>query len=110
MKKFDQTQIDKVYFGTSNPNLGYYEYIPITSNKMFIFNLIRNRKIKLYTRTIKRHVRRYFSNQNGLYSTKDIKVKQYFLIRENKLIATQVPYNADLRSFKNSLKNYFSDC
>ncbi|MFT4804129.1 MAG: hypothetical protein ACI9YE_001328 [Psychroserpens sp.] len=110
MKKFDQTQVDKVYFGTSNPNLGYYEHIPITSNKMLIFKLIRNGKVKLYTRTIKRHVRRDFSNQNGLYSTKDIKVKQYFLIRENKLTATQVLYNADLRSFKNSIKNYVSDC
>ncbi|MFT7050517.1 MAG: hypothetical protein ACJAZK_001113 [Psychroserpens sp.] len=110
MKKFDQTQVDKVYFGTSNPNLDYYEHIPITSNKMLIFKLIRNGKVKLYTRTIKRHVRRDFSNQNGLYSTKDIKVKQYFLIRENKLTATQVLYNADLRSFKNSIKNYVSDC
>ncbi len=46
-KKFDQTQVDKVYFGTSNPNLGYYEYIPITRNKMLIFKLIRNGKVKL---------------------------------------------------------------
>lgn len=110
MKKFDQTQVDKVYFGTSNPNLGYYEYVPLTKNKMLLFKLIRNGKVNLYTRTIKSHVRIDISNQNGLYDTKEIKIKEYLLKRENEPIATLVLNNADLRSFKNSVKKYFSDC
>jgi hypothetical protein len=109
-EKFDQTQVDKVYFGTSNPNLGYYEYVPLTKNKMLLFKLIRNGKVNLYTRTIKSHVRIDISNQNGLYDTKEIKIKEYLLKRENEPIATLVLNNADLRSFKNSVKKYFSDC
>ncbi|TXE18390.1 hypothetical protein ES692_07015 [Psychroserpens burtonensis] len=110
-KKFDKTQVDKVYFGTSNPNVGYYEYVPISNKRMALFKLIRNGKVKLYMRTIKVGVNTGFQNQKKVK-----KRKEYYIIRENEKKATRVLRDWDglsignLRSFKNYMKKYFSDC
>jgi hypothetical protein len=117
-KKFDKTQVNKVFFGTSNSNIGYYEYAPIPNSilikKMALVKLIRNGKVKLYTRTIKAGVNTGFQNQKKI-----IKRKEYFIIRENEKIATRVPQESNevsitskwnLKSFKNDMKKYFSDC
>jgi hypothetical protein len=136
-KKFDKNQVDKVYFGTSNPNLGYYEYVPLTRKKMALFKLIRNGKVKLYTRTIKiRENPGIQDNGNSfnLNTTRKVnKIKEYYMIRENENVATRVfqksdglPvgydilstdyntnsifYKENIRTFKNYVKEYFSDC
>jgi hypothetical protein len=110
-KKFDKTQVDKVYFGTSNPNVGYYEYVPISNKRMALFKLIRNGKVKLYMRTIKVGVNTGFQNQKKVK-----KRKEYYIIRKNEKKATRVLRDWDglsignLESFKNYMKKYFSDC
>jgi hypothetical protein len=110
-KKFDKTQVDKVFFGTSNPHVGYYEYVPISNRRMALFKLIRNGKVKLYTRTIKVGVNTGFQNRKKVK-----KRKEYHIIRKNEKIATRVLREWDglsignLKSFKNYMKKYFSDC
>ncbi|WP_179348862.1 hypothetical protein [Winogradskyella pacifica] len=120
-KKFDKTEVHKIYFsGISNPDLGYYEYVPLTSNKMALFKLIRNGKVKLYIRTIKITVNTGFEGNNPIGSGKKVKkIKEYYMIRETEKVATRVfqesdglsiAYKASLRTFKNYMKEYFSDC
>lgn len=114
-KKFDETQVDKVFFGTSNPNVGYYEYVSIPSSigtkTIALVKLIRNGNVRLYTRTIKIGVNTGFQNQKKVE-----KRKEYFIIRKNEKIATRVLREWDglsignLKSFKNYMKKYFSDC
>jgi hypothetical protein len=119
-KKFDKTQVDKVFFATFNPNLGYYEYVPVSRKRMAIFKLIRNGKVKLYTRTIKVGVNTGFQN-NGISSgqKKVKKIKEYYMIRKSETVATRVflksdglsiTYKGNLRTFKSYTKKYFSDC
>lgn len=114
-KKFDETQVDKVYFGTSNPNLGYYEYVPISNKRMALFKLISNGKVKLYTRTIKIAISTGFQNYQKTVEER----QEYYLIRENEKVATRVlqewdglsiAYKGNLQSFKNYTKAYFVDC
>ena len=72
--KFDNTQVDKIlFYGISNPNLGYYEYVPLTRKKMALFKLIRNGKVKLYVRTIKITVSTGFEGNSPIGSGKKVK-------------------------------------
>ena len=84
---------------------------------MSIFKLIRNGKVKLYTRTIKIGVSTGFQN-NGTQKKVE-KRKEYYIIRKNEKVATRVlqewdglsiAYKGNLQSFKNHMKKYFSDC
>ncbi|MBR9847708.1 MAG: hypothetical protein GYB35_17165 [Algicola sp.] len=120
-KNFDKTEIDKVFFITSyNPNIGYYEYVPISNNGAFLFKLIRNGKAKLYVRTIKKSISNgtHYVNDTWQNQNKNVKIKEYYIIRENETIATKIirPDNLDfpeegiLKKYKESLLKYFSDC
>ena len=51
-EKFDESEVDKVFFATFDNNVGYYEYIPISRNRKALFKKGRNGKVKLYVRTI----------------------------------------------------------
>lgn len=124
--KFDETQIDKVFFVTFNPDLGYYEYVPISNNKMGLFKLIRNGKVKLYARMVKVTVRTGVQNSNSHFSPfgdtmekKREKVIEYYMIRANETVATRVfletdgvatAYDRNIKNFKKDTKHYFSDC
>lgn len=117
---FDHTEVDKVFIGTSNPNNGYYEYIPISKNKMALYKLIRNGKAKLYTRLIKIHNINGFEDYSNVNKHKQTEIsKEYYVIRENEVVATRILQKSDgisiankanHESFKNYMKKYFSDC
>jgi len=120
-KKYSKSQVDKIYFGTFNPNVGYYEYIPIKMKRTAVCKLIRNGKVKLYTRTIKIGVNNSYGVGGMTNGSKDVKkVKEYYILRENERFATNVLqdkddlsslfYKGNLKSFKNYMKRYFSDC
>ncbi len=116
-KKFSSEQVDKIFFGTNNSNtIGYYEYISIPNKKNVLFKLIRNGKVKLYTRTIKSLESTSFSSSdnNSIHnrSVKSKKVKVYYIVRENEVLAT-FAFNEsmkDIKTFKKTMKDYFSDC
>ncbi len=115
-KKFDETEVDKVFFATFDPNLGYYEYVAISNKRMAIFKLIRNGKVKLYVRTIKIGRNSLIPTDNNPFGNKKIeKYQEFYMIRENETVATRVINESDgiglnLRTFKNYAKKYFSDC
>ena len=115
-KKFDETQVDKVFFATFDPNLGYYEYVPVSMKRMALFKLVRNGKVKLYVRTIKIGRNSLIPTDNNPFGNKIIeKYQEFYMIRKNETVATRVINESDgislnLRTFKNYAKKYFSDC
>lgn len=121
-KKFDKTQVHKLFFSTFNQDLGYYEYIPISRKKMALFKLIRNGKVKLYIRTIKIFNYSTYQNPNGPFPQNQTTYKtadEFYMIRKNETVATNVlqksdglslGHKANLMTFKNDMKKYFADC
>jgi hypothetical protein len=119
-EKFDETEVDKVFFTAFDSDIGYYEYIPTSRRKMELFKLIRNGKVKLYVRTIKFTIDTGMPITNQPFQNKKIEMrKEFYMIRENETVATRVfqktdglsiAYKANLMTFKNHSKKYFSDC
>lgn len=115
-KKFDETEVDKIFFATFNPNLGYYEYVAISKKRMALFKLVRNGKVKLYARTIKIGRNSGIPTNENPFGNKIIeKYQEFYMIRKNETVATRVINESDgislnRQTFKNYAKKYFSDC
>ncbi|VAV86207.1 hypothetical protein MNBD_BACTEROID02-243 [hydrothermal vent metagenome] len=111
-KKFGETQVNKVFFfGISNSEIGYYEYVAISRKRKALFKLIINGKAKLYTRTVRVTTNIGFQDKDNLYGqSRYAEVKEFYVIRERETVATRLIGSKSLNSFKQHALNYFSDC
>uniref|UniRef100_UPI0026111CC9 hypothetical protein n=1 Tax=uncultured Algibacter sp. TaxID=298659 RepID=UPI0026111CC9 len=123
--KYDSKTVNRIYFSTFDKDIGFYEYVWVSKNKMALFKLIRNGKVKLYTRTIK-FIENQFENKqfeqnefNKPFSkNKYKKAKEYYIIKSGENIAIPIIKEKDimlfkkenLRLFKKKALNYFADC
>lgn len=105
-EKFTYKEVSKVFFGTYNSDLGYYEYVRTLNQGTGIYKIIRNGKVKLYVRTIKFIAPNSFNS----FNKKVQKIKQYCVIRDNERIANPIEFSGSSRTFKNFALRYFSDC
>ncbi len=115
--KFGETKVNKVFFGTNNPGIGYYEFTKLFPNRVRLLKVIAKGKTKLYHRTVKRATNDGYtmpmSSNNG-FSTpinhRRIWVKEYYVIRDGEKYATKLIGNNQLIPFKDKAKKYFYDC
>ncbi|WP_290698896.1 hypothetical protein [Lacinutrix sp.] len=114
-QKFGSDTVNKVFFYTTNPNVGFYEYVSIGLKKKLL-KIIINEKVKLYVSTISTN--RVYNNGNISSSDETKNHKIYYLIRKGEERATYIDANyqseftrnSEIKTFKNILIKYFSDC
>jgi len=118
IKKFSEKEINKVLYGSTNSEIGYFEYVPITKNKFELLRLVVNGKSKLYKRVIR-------SKNNGLFTpftndnfqnipnhkgqVKTELIDQYYIIKNDETKATQIKISST-EKFKENAIAYFKDC
>ncbi len=126
VKKFDKKEINKVFYGSTNSEIGYFEYVPITKNKFELLRLVVTGKSKLYKRVIRSKNNGLFIllpnenfNNNRNYNFQNIPnnkgqiktelIDQYYIIRDDEVKATQIKISST-EKFKENTIDYFKDC
>ena len=49
--KYSEKQVDKAFFGTTDPNIDYYEFVNLYPRRNRLLRIVVNGKTKLYERT-----------------------------------------------------------
>ncbi|PKV48853.1 hypothetical protein ATE84_0867 [Aquimarina sp. MAR_2010_214] len=120
VKRFNDKEINKVFYGSTNSEIGYFEYVPITKNKLELLRLVVNGKSKLYKRVVKstNYNNRLFTpspntnfnnTPNHNRQVKTELVDQYYVIRSNEIKVTQISIGST-EKFKEKAIDYFKDC
>lgn len=114
--KYDETQVEKVIFKTSDSEISYFEYIQTSEKKKGLFKIISSGKVTLYARYVKvtNSSPTFTPGLNGgtwnhsHYSVSNF--NEFYVLRKSEKIATPLITAGISRSFKNKTMDYFHDC
>lgn len=113
--KYDESQIDKVIFKNSDTEVAFFEYVKLSENKKGLFKIITKGKATLYARSVSISSGTYINGVamgggSGMWSYSYSDFNEFYILRENEIIASPLITARISRSFKKRAVDYFNDC
>lgn len=114
--KYDETEVEKVIFRSSDIEIAFFEYIQTSKEKKGLFKIITSGKATLYARSVSMSSSSpaHMGGPNGGNSThwnySFSNFNEFYVLKDDEKIASPLITARTSRSFKKRAIEYFSDC